>query len=404
MTTNPNSNSPSYSPLYFLTALGAGGLSVTFFLYLLFWVPHKGRPVPNFEDISAAFVSGTVITQAMIAFAMTGIAFAVAMHIKYLVWNIRQFKVFRATDAYRQLRSSNAETQLMAVPLTLAMTVNAGFIVGLVFVPGLWSVVEYLFPFAMVTFLAIGIYGLSIIGEFWGRVLVHGGFDCAKNNSFAQLLPAFAFAMVGVGLAAPAAMSLNPMIAGISYIASSFFIVTSIVLASIKLVLGFRSMMENGTNDEAAPTLWVLIPIMTIVGIALMRQSHGMHVHFDTHSTAADNFSLLTTLVSVQMLFALIGYKVLRGKGYFQRFVFGAEKSPGSYALICPGVALSVLGFFFINKGIVSVGIVDKYSAIYWALTAIPVTLQFATIWLLFKLNKKHFGRKPVAPNMAAAE
>lgn len=404
MIAKPANGAPPYSPLYFLAALGAGGLSVTFFLYLLFWVPHKGRPVPNFEDISAAFLGGSTASQAMIAIAVLGIAFAITLHVKYLVWNIRRFHQFRKTPAYEQLRSSNAETQLMAVPLTLAMAVNAGFIVGLVFVPGLWSVVEYLFPFAMVAFFAIGLYGLSIMGDFWGRVLTHGGFDCNKNNSFAQLLPAFAFSMVAVGLAAPAAMSTNAMVAGISYIGSSFFVVTAIVLAGVKMVLGFRSMMENGTNDEAAPTLWVLIPIMTIVGIAMMRQSHGMHVHFNSHTTAADNFSLLTTLVSIQVLFALIGYKVLRGKGYFKRFVFGSEKSPGSYALVCPGVALSVLGFFFINKGLVGVGIVDKFSAIYWIMMAAVITLQFVTIGLLLKLNSKHFGKSPATPAMVAAE
>ena len=47
------------------------------------------------------------------------------------------------------LRASNGETQLLAMPLALAMTVNVGFILGLVFVPGLWNVVEYLFPLAM---------------------------------------------------------------------------------------------------------------------------------------------------------------------------------------------------------------------------------------------------------------
>ena len=33
----------SYSPLYFLASLGAGGLAVTFFMYLMFWVPHPAR-------------------------------------------------------------------------------------------------------------------------------------------------------------------------------------------------------------------------------------------------------------------------------------------------------------------------------------------------------------------------
>ena len=39
-----------YSPLYFLASVGAGGLTVTFFMWLMFWVPHTGRPVPIFED------------------------------------------------------------------------------------------------------------------------------------------------------------------------------------------------------------------------------------------------------------------------------------------------------------------------------------------------------------------
>ena len=57
----------TYGPLYFLAALGAGGLTVTFFLYLMFWVPHVGRPVPIFEDIMAAFTAGFVVTKTMIA-------------------------------------------------------------------------------------------------------------------------------------------------------------------------------------------------------------------------------------------------------------------------------------------------------------------------------------------------
>ena len=56
----------AYGPLYFLAALGAGGLTVTFFLYLMFWVPHVGRPVPIFEDIMAAFNGGTMLTLSLI--------------------------------------------------------------------------------------------------------------------------------------------------------------------------------------------------------------------------------------------------------------------------------------------------------------------------------------------------
>jgi hypothetical protein len=381
-----------YSPLYFLAALGAGGLMVTFFMYLMFWVPHPGRPVPVFEDILAVFSAGGPLQQAAVIVAWAGIAVFAYVHIRLLVWNLSEYRGFRKTDAYVDLRKSNAETQLMAVPLTLAMAVNAGFILGMVFVPGLWSVVEYLFPAALLAFLAIGVLAFRILGDFFGRVLTTGGFDCAKNNSFAQILPAFALAMVGVGLAAPAAMSTVKWVAATSYVLSSFFIVSAVILGSVALFLGFRAMLENGASAEAAPTLWVAIPVLTVVSIALMRQGHGTHVHFDVHGSAADTFLMLTNMLAVQVLFALLGALVLKRQGYFATYVFGDRKSAGSYALVCPGVALSVLVQFYVNKGLAGAGILEKFSAGYWAVTLIALLLQAVTILLVLRLNALHFG------------
>ena len=381
----------AWSPLYFLATLGLGGISVSFFMYLMFWVKHPGQPVPVFEDIAAAFQTGGLPMQAMIVFAMAGIALFVSLHFMSLVRNLRKFAAFRRTQAFEALRSSNAETQLMAVPLSLAMAINGGFIVGLVFVPGLWNIVEYLFPLALVAFAAVGWYAFSIMGDFFGRVLVRGGFDCGKNNSFAQLLPAFTFGMIGVGMAAPAALSLNPLTVAVAYVASTLFITASLILLVANAVLGLRSMLENGANDEGAPTLWVIIPILTVIGIAMMRQSHGMHGSFGVHTETASNFMLLTTLASIQVLVFMLGWRVLSGKRYFARFVFGEQRSAGSYALVCPFVAMSVLGHFFISKGLVDAGVIDKFSVAFWVLSVIPLALQFVAVWLVFRLNAIHF-------------
>jgi hypothetical protein len=211
----------TWSPLYFLASVGAGGLAVTFFMYLMFWVSHPGQPVPIFEDILAAFVGGGAPLKAAIVVAVLGIAAFAATNIWLLVWNLGRMRQFHTTDAYKRLVNSNGETQFLAMPLALAMTVNAGFILGLVFMPGLWGVVEYLFPMAMVAFALIAFLAFKRIGDFLGRVLSEGGiFDVTANNSFAQLLPAFALAMTAVGMAAPAAMSTVPLTVGISMVAS----------------------------------------------------------------------------------------------------------------------------------------------------------------------------------------
>ena len=391
MTHAMNRPADSWSPLYFLASVGAGGLAVTFFMYLLFWVPHPGRPVPIFEDITAAFAGASPVLGFAILLGVAGIAVFGGMNLYLLLWNLRRVGGFAASDRGRALIASNAQTQMMAMPLALAMSVNVGFILGLVFVPGLWSVVEYLFPAALVAFLAIGALALRQLGAFVARAIGQGGFDCKANNSFAQLLPAFSLAMVGVGLSAPGAMSATALTVGVSVVASTFFLVAATVIATVGVILGLRSMLENGVAVEQAPTLMIVIPLMTVLGILLIRQEHGLHVHFESHGSAGDMLAMLTRFMSLEVLFALFGLTILRATGYIRRFIVGQEVSVGSYALICPGVALSVMGQFWINKGLVAAGLVSKFGVGYWSLTALALIAQFAMIVLLIVLNRRHF-------------
>jgi hypothetical protein len=384
----------TWSPLYFLASLGAGGLAVTFFMYLLFWIPHPGRTVPVFEDISAAFASGTPITQAMIAAAVLGIAVFGFLNLRALVWNLRAFSRFRASEAYAKLRASNGEASLLALPLALAMSVNVGFILGLVFVPGLWGAVEYLFPFALIAFGLIGGLALAQISRFLGRILSQGGsFDTTAHNNFAQLLPGFALAMVAVGFSAPAAMSGMPLTVGAALILSTAFGTAALVYTVVAAITAFGAMLQHGTAREAAPTLMVVVPIMTVLGIMALRQTHGLHTTFDVPGTPADTLMFLTRLLTVQLLFAGLGLAVLRRQGYFADFIWGAKTSPGSYALVCPGVALNVMLMFWLNKGLVEAGLVAKFGLAYWSVSAIAVGLQIAMIALLLTLNRRHFGR-----------
>jgi hypothetical protein len=330
----------------------------------------------------------------MIALAMAGIAVFSVLNLKALFRNLGQYSTFRRTEAYRSLRTSNAETQILALPLALAMSVNVGFILGLVFVPGLWSVVEYLFPLAMIAFLAIGWLAFRMIGDFLGRVLTGGGgFSHKANNSYAQLLPAFALAMVGVGLAAPAALSTSATVAGIAVIASTFFMVAAVLYGAVALILGVHAMMEHGAAPEAAPTLMVVIPMLTVLGILSLRQSHGLGVHFDVHATAAETLTFLGLLLSVQVLFLALGLTVLRRQNYVATWLTGDRLSAGSYALVCPGVALSVMLHFFLNKGLVAAGLVTKFSVAYWAISGLALGFQAAMILLVLYLNRRHFAR-----------
>ena len=386
--------SDSYSPLYFLASLGAGGLAVTFFMFLMFWVPHPGRPVPVFEDITAAWSTGGPALQAAIALAMIGIAVFAFLNIKLLVWNLQSLSAFKKTPAYEALRSSNAESTLLAMPLALAMSVNAMFIVGMVFVPQLWSIVEYLFPMAMVAFGLIAVLAFRLIGDFLGRVLSNGGvFDVTAHNSFAQLTPAFAVSMIAVGFSAPASMSTNPTTVAAALVISTLLGTVAVLYTIFAAVTAVGSMLQHGTAREAGPTLMIIVPIVTVLSIMMLRQNHGLHTTFDSHGNDGEAMVFLARMIAVQLTFLGLGAVVLKAQGYFNDFVLGSKTSPGSYALVCPFVAFNVMVHFFVNKGLVGAGVIEKFSAGYWSFTAIALIFQMVAIALVLRLNRQHFSR-----------
>lgn len=387
-----------YSPLYFLGALGAGGITVTFFMALMFWVPHPGQPVPVFEDLLTAFTTGGILLKSVIAAAWAGIAVFAALMVKTLIWNLAALARFKRTDAYRALISSNAEVTLQAAPLAVAMAINVGFIVGLVFVPQLWTLVEYLFPAAMAGFGAVAVWSLLLMARYLGRILSGpGAFDMSQHASFAQMLPAFTLAMIGVGLAAPSAMSLAPATVAVSLMLSTVFATLSILYAMAAGLSALPAMLQHGVAREAGPTLMILVPLMTVLGILFLRQSHGLHTTFEAHGNAGETLGFLTTLLTLQVAALGLGMAVMRAQGYFRDYVLGDKRSAGSYALVCPAVALSVMVHFFANKGLVGAGVIEKFGTGYWSLSAVAVMLQILAIALVLRLNRQHFASAPEA-------
>lgn len=379
----------SYSPLYFLASLGSGGIVITFFMYLMFLTEHKGSPIPQWSHVLTAVTNENIYLQAMAIMAVAGIVIFAIMHFHLLTMNLLTYFRFKQTDAFKQLLHSNAEVQLMAIPLTLAMSVNVSLILGSLFIPGLWSIIDFMFPIAFLAYLGVGLYALQIFIRFFSRILTTGHFDCSRNNNLSQMLAIFAFAMVGVGFAAPAAMSHDPLMSGISMIFSIIFLSTAALFALIKFVLGFRAMMEHGIDTDSSVSLWIIIPILTLIGITLYRLSMGMHHNFGTHRDAIDGLVLFSIIGGLQLLFGLLGYVVMKHLGYFKKFIAGTARNASSYALICPGVAGYVLAFFFIHQGLVATDLVEQFSIGYFVLLVPLFLLQVKTIKVLFRLNQK---------------
>jgi hypothetical protein len=384
-----NNLKENYSLLYFLAALGNGGMAVGMFIYLMFMVPHPDTPIVTFNHLWPYLTGNNPFIAGLIGLAMVAMIFFAVRHFWLVAWNLQEYAQFRRTPAYEKLIKSNGEVSLMALPLTLAMSINVSFALGAVLVPNLWLIVEWLFLVPLIGFSLVGGLALKIYGTYLARILTSGGFDYRRNNNFSQMIAIFAFTMIAVGFAAPAAMSQNPLTAALGTIGSLFFLGIAALLGVVKLVLSVQAMFEHGIDTEGSASLWILIPILTLTGITLIRLSHGLHNHFELHVGPAFYFLLTTGLVALQLLVGGMGYMVMKRMGYYDQFIHGERSSAGSYSLICPGVALFVLGMFALHPGLVNTGVLTKFSVAYYLLLLPLVLVQLKTIQVMLKLDRK---------------
>lgn len=142
----------------------------------------------------------------------------------------------------------------------------------------------------------------------------------------------------------------------------------------------------------------IIVPIVTVLGIMFLRQDHGLHTTFDAHGTAGETMTFLARLLAIQLAFLGLGAVVLRAQGYFSDYVLGTKTSAGSYALVCPFVALSVMLHFFTNKGLAAAGVIDKFDTAYWGMSAIAIAAQLVAIALVLRLNRQHFSHSTAQP------
>lgn len=370
-------------------------------MYLMFLVKHPDTPIPTFKHLQALLSDPSPLDAGLVAAAMLAIALFAALHFMLLAWNLREFALYRQTEAYRKLLISNAEISLMAVPLTLGMSINVLFILEAVFVPGLWNVVESLFPFAILAFLLVGAYALRILGRYFVRLFVHAQFDFAENNSLSPMISIFALSMIAVGLAAPAAMSETHLTNAAGMIFSAFFAVAAALLLIVKLVLGFDAILRHGIQPQAAGSLWIVIPILTLLGITWVRWMNGLHHHFDRPLHPTDLFLFTSVVTSLQLLFGMMGYAVMKHLNYFADYAGGPKTNPGAFALICPGVAQFVFGMFFLSIGMVKASLIPQFSPLFFVLLAPLIFIQFKTIAVFFRLLGKMIFRRTAQLNPA---
>jgi hypothetical protein len=376
----------SYTPLYLLASLGAGGMAVAVYLHLMFLTPHPATPVPTWDSLSV-FWHGAGFPERLGAGVAWSVTLAlVLIHVILLLWNIRAYKAFKATADFETLVRSNATFQRMAWPLTLAMALNAGFVAALLTIPGFWSVIEYIYPWAIAAFLALGVATLKMQASILGEQLTQGGFACEKNNNLGMMMSPFALAMIAVGFSGPAAMSgATPTILVAAALCIAFFVM-AVLSSLVYLLTAMRAIFALGVNQDSSQTLMVGVPIATVLGIAGYRLAMMLGHHFHVAIPPVAVFLGFVAIMAVQLMFILFGASILL-RNEMLRKALGDGPTPLSFALVCPGVGFIVTFQFFIHRGLLAV--LPQSAVVVPAITVIVVLAQIGLLAAYVNMVKR---------------
>ena len=367
----------NYTPLYLLASLGAGGMAVAFYLHLMFLTPHPDTPVPTWDSLKAFWKIAAAWERIAVASVWSITLLLVLLHCALLIWNARAYRAFKRTTAYNELAGSNATFQRMAWPLTLAMGMNAGFVAALLIIPGFWSVIEHVFPWAIAAFLLLGLSALGMQASILGAQLTRGGFQCEKNNNLGMMMSPFALAMIAVGFSGPAAMSgSTPTVLVAAALCVTFFVM-AVLSSLVYLLTAMRAIFALGVNQDASQTLMVGVPITTILGIAAYRLAMMLGHHFGVVIPPVLLFLGFVALMAVQWMFILFGAAIL-WRNDMLRKALSDGPTPLSFALVCPGVGFVVTMQFFIHRGLVAVA--PESAAVVPAVTAVIVLAQIGLV------------------------
>jgi len=390
-------NSKKFEILHILAALGAAGMTASFFFAINYMTVHPGKVFVDFNTLLTNHFGHTDVLSLFIQTYLVAAVSAATLHFVLLIRWFKGFKIYRKTAEYQQLIHSNREVQLMAIPLTLTMTMNVFFILGSLFIPGLFDsinlfglqmqLIDPLFIMAGVYFFAVFVLALKIFSKYFLR-LIDGELDFIQNANLSQFLALFSFGMIGVGFGA-LGFSKIPEIAFFGTSMAYIVIGLTVTLSILKFVLGFKSIFEHGINTNASVTLLIPVTVIAMTIVGLYRADIGtMHtLNLDRNTTY--HLVLFTIGVGVSLLVGLFGLQAMRRKGFFKA-LNNNQTDAGALAMVCPGFSLEVQMVLWLSIGMVHSGIVNHGSLSYFILWVPMIALQLMTVVLFFRLLKQN--------------
>jgi len=324
----------NFSPLFWLSALGAGGLAIAGFVILQYTL-WTGKGLATFSAMEQSgvviFLEGVMLLFGFIHFVLT-------------FWYGTGIFQWMKTEKYKEFKENPlVNAGLMAPWVSLAMTLN-------VFI----GVIRYFLDIKGHDFQAMMLPGFIGFAILW-FIIVNGeivllkksftkGFDMDKIH-FGWLLHPLALGMITVTGTGLAAMSHTEWIASTSAFMSLIAGTMGMFLMSVKLFSIFQKHFhqEGALDNQFMPTYLIVIPIITVFAISFFRLGH-----FAEHQLAAESIGAMmkfgmVTAFAFEVWYLWFGLAML--KDYWKDYLKD-HFHVSQWGLICPFVAFGVLGGF----------------------------------------------------------
>ncbi len=329
-----------FTPLVFLSSLGAGGIAVIPFVLMQYTLEHGNGLITRSQLWAMGFSGWTSVYYSFLEAVM--ILFSITHIILTAVFAADFFKWVK-TDSFSKLINDPLKNTAVLPPLiSLLMTMNVFIGPVRYFTRIMQQNFQGMMMPALILWSLIFIFTMGLEIHLLG-VSFKKGFDI-KNINFGWLLHPFLLGMLTVVGTGIAAMSKNTDIASIAAFMTMISGSMGIFLLIVKLVVVFSSHFASSGLPEKQflPSFLIVVPVVTLFSISGFRLGHFLERIFNFHM---DLFSYLVIgfAYAFEIWYLFFGIYLL--KEYFKNHHF-RDFYVTQWGLICPFVAFSVLGGF----------------------------------------------------------
>ncbi len=338
-----------FSPLLFLSSLGAGGIAVIPFAFLQYTF-HTGKGLVTWSHMGHGSLSPGA---ELFFFALEGVMILFSLaHFALTFLLFRDLYSWLRTDEYHRVLNDPLANAALITPF-ISVTMSMNVFIG---------PIRFFVPFLQENFQSLMLPATVVWGAIWMFLMFteinlltisfKKSFDVGKI-SFGWLLHPFALGMVTVTGTGIAAMAKDPSIA---HTAAFFSLVSGtmgVFLLVVKLISIFKShfAMDGLPDRQFLPSFLIVVPNITLFAISAFRFGHYLEHQFGAH-LGIFFMAVIGISFAFETWYLMFGFSLLRD--YFKKYFFSGEYFVSQWGFVCPLVAYAVLGSFLYNVFIAS--------------------------------------------------